>query len=755
MKVPFLVKQYISNDLEKGSFSRVYWYYPLEGKENRKGGVGIFFEILAGDLDPEVYEQVSKYFWNTFRDTYYDHDFETALKRSSAIFLQILRQVGVEEGLDINMSLFSVSNDKKIVLKLAQFGETDIFLIRDNEYADVTNLAPTNQNFYDLKYMELDLLSGDVLIFGNRSLISNSIETGAINIEKLSKLFESLEDFKENLYGNRKIFCLATVESETKVQNNLKKVQIFQRMIKFRTKLAESVVKAKLLYMKLFRKLFSVFGRKQNKGDEHGVNACKAKKNSTDQNGDEQLKKSVLANEIYKATDPVAELRRRRSLVGRLANSSILKNFLEFLGSKLKNSNIGGLKSRNLSLNYKTGRGRGVTIILVAIIVLLLMSWLRKNIVQSRLERAIYKEVQNRRTKFEKLYKSDCKNIELEDPEHRLELCIAEAETFTSYISDSRSKVKSNRVQKQIKAEQEEFIKSYELLMSQYDTIYNIKRIKDATLITDLGITLGSDSNIIDMDIQKGTLVLADGGRKAVYQVNLVTGTTSKLDDTDNLITELTSVAGGSKNTFACDKVNGILYYSSALKFERLIGTDPGSLGHKCGFVKAYNNNVYMVPETKDSVIRVLYEKGAFSLPGNYISGLSNVTDLMIDGNIYVIEQKEDGYSEVKRFFGGRYDNSFRIPDELVMENVVAGYTNPSDSFPLYIYDRKSNEVKVIEKPTSTRHPGKGKLIKTYKFENRTKFDNIKDISVDLSSANNKEVNMYILNGNTIWKVKL
>ncbi len=63
LHAPFLVKQYLSNDVETGSYSRIFWYYPLERGAAAQGGIGLFFESCSGELnDDQVYEQVVKRF---------------------------------------------------------------------------------------------------------------------------------------------------------------------------------------------------------------------------------------------------------------------------------------------------------------------------------------------------------------------------------------------------------------------------------------------------------------------------------------------------------------------------------------------------------------------------------------------------------------------------------------------------------------------------------------------------------------------
>ncbi len=101
LRAPFLVKQYLSDDVESGSYSRIFWYYPLKKEKAEKGGIGIFFEVLSGDVDDDVYEQITKRFWESFTDKFYTDDFEESLKKSIKAFINLLQNYDIEEGFEL------------------------------------------------------------------------------------------------------------------------------------------------------------------------------------------------------------------------------------------------------------------------------------------------------------------------------------------------------------------------------------------------------------------------------------------------------------------------------------------------------------------------------------------------------------------------------------------------------------------------------------------------------------------------------
>ena len=226
MKIPFLIKQYISNDLEQSTFSKFFWYYPLTNEEiltNENSGIGMFIEILSGDLDFSLYEYITKRFWEVFRDNYYRRTFESALQRAVFTFLQLLQESGVQEGLDMNLAFFSITKESEnnYKLKLVRFGDLDIVLIRDSEYANLLEMAPNNTDFRNMEYLEIEIEPKDVILVGNHSLIINAIETGMIALTNYEDVLNSLEEFKSNLYGAQKVLFLGVIEDENIPNENI------------------------------------------------------------------------------------------------------------------------------------------------------------------------------------------------------------------------------------------------------------------------------------------------------------------------------------------------------------------------------------------------------------------------------------------------------------------------------------------------------------------------------------------------------
>ncbi len=348
-------------------------------------------------------------------------------------------------------------------------------------------------------------------------------------------------------------------------------------------------------------------------------------------------------------------------------------------------------------------------------------------------------------------YKTEIEKIKLEDKNHYLDLC---------FIKVKQAREKVANFKKDLKYEKDKSTLDYYLTkleevknkcQAKYDRIYNIVRISNPELLKDFTAELGAKSNVVSLHIAKGYIYVVDQGKKAVYQVNPENGRVIKLEDPNGLVSEPVSVGANKDKILVCDKKNGVLEYAND-KFKKIVGTEPSSIGASCAGVEGFYTNAYFYTEKRDKLYKsVGYESGSYALPMAYIKNLSKIRDVLIDGNIYVLREKS-GKVVLERYFGGRYDPSFKMKERL--GDIKFGYTNPAGNFPIYLYDASINGVRVVEKPTKKKHYGYGVIVKTYVF-NTDKIKNVRAIAVDLSLRTNKENYLYILADNVLWRIRM
>jgi hypothetical protein len=854
------------------------------------------------------------------------------------MFIQLLRNFSVEEGLDVNIVLLNVvESTQGYTLKLISFGDSDIFVVRQGKFADMSKMVPTNDSLYDLKFLEVELDRGDVLMLGNKTLLRNAFETDMLALTGLDDLLTSLEAFKDNLFGSKKLFLVAATGEKPKVETS--RVSIFEKVKKVAAVIGGASVKAASVARDAFAKISKmrrprpqgtgeavpdisaqtesssgglaksseavivkkpleqlvedlgalpredvqksndvavieepeveegnksesetvewpskmrhvapppveetreetpeivdattkeISSEEETEGPIHiidsGLDADNEEKAEEESHVvepveslpgkpasvedfvvteevtpsmvvekseykdilDDALSDSAVTSEestgasdahfVRAPTAPtnganyVNELRARHSAFGKIARHPLAKSFTASVSALwlLLVQRVLGLfgkadlvQERKLFLSRPSVIERGKKIqpgmlIIFGLIVLVTFFWIRAKITLAKVEAQQLNDYQTTVAAFSEFYEANIASIDTEDTERQLELCVPEADKVYAKEKTVLEKVKTEKTISSAKALTSQVQAKVVECQAKYDRIYGIVRVKDAEIITDFRVSLGNDSDISAISLRSGGIVVADKGRKSVYQVNVQTSSVMKLEDPLGLVVEPLTVGTGDGTLFVCDKVNGVLYYSKNASgnlegFNRVVGAEPSSIG-ECAIVEGFDKNAYVVPNTANVVYKIAAKKsGGFEAPSRYIASLLGVRSLSIDGHIYVVTSI-DGKGNVARYYGGKLDN-FAIPQSAELGELTASYTNPSAERNLYVYDKTKHAILSIEKPNA-KHPGRGVVEKTYMLENADKFSDIRSIAVDLN-VRNQEVYMYILSGTTIWRFKL
>ena len=869
MESPYLVKQFLTSDTETGSFSKIYWLYKPR-KNPDKIGLGFFFEVVSGDLEPTSYEYISRAVWDVFVDSYFKKGYEHALKKASFTLLNLLAQLEVEE-IDLNFGLFSIKRTETgYLVNLATFGQIDVILVRDGKYVDITSTLPENTDLKKLKYVEFDAAVGDVLFLANRYLVLNAMEAGIVKTDNINAILDSLTEFEKTLDGNKKIFVLGievepAYEEETIAEEAVVKEKTLADKLKGVNERFKFLNAAWGKFVSFARETGTFFLQKSQAGFVVLKNAVSSKlkrspatqsevspgqgmsfvqqeaaptqqssqipetsevpqqpmegtalpdlsvseepsvepdktelqEESTAQPSESQARvesslrdqpedlSGVLAEEpetreghhlfpseqktspekpvtevldasvkAHLLHDPVEEFKLRHSKRGKFVK--ILRGVLGliFLG-------LGGLskifhrrRSFKVQSHIPTHSSRkGLLVYAVGIgLVGVILWWVFSSYKAKKQEAKKTKEfIATEVTPVLDFYKTEIEKIKLEDKNHYLDLC---------FIKVKQAREKVDNFKKDLKYEKDKSTLDYYLTkleevknkcQAKYDRIYNIVRISNPELLKDFTAELGAKSNVVSLHIAKGYIYVVDQGKKAVYQVNPENGRVIKLEDPNGLVSEPVSVGANKDKILVCDKKNGVLEYAND-RFKKIVGTEPSSIGASCAGVEGFYTNAYFYTQKRDKLYKsVGYESGSYALPMVYIKNLSKIRDVLIDGNIYVLREKS-GKVVLERYFGGRYDPSFKMKEQL--GDVKFGYTNPAGNFPIYLYDAGINGVRVIEKPTKKKHYGYGVVIKTYVF-NTDKIKNVRAIAVDLSLRTNKESYLYILADNVLWRIRM
>lgn len=285
----------------------------------------------------------------------------------------------------------------------------------------------------------------------------------------------------------------------------------------------------------------------------------------------------------------------------------------------------------------------------------------------------------------------------------------------------------------------------------------------------------GADLTDIDKYIDKNNqeyLLITDKGKKAVYRIPLAeTPVVEVIKDEGKLLKSPMSVAVGERGIFVYDKDTGVI--KSSRNEDGSLGsfiTLPGLLARDITggdiadmIVLTANDNVYLLSPDQKAVLRSTAVYGdRYSMLNKYIEnpGFENATDIHGDFSVYVLTKDDVG---ILRYIWSPIEQK-QVLSELGITGLSGGvgkitkgytYADSMDSG-LYMFDSEGRRFLRFEKPqeggADIRHPNQLLLLKQYEYRggDENELKNVKDFVVD-----HKEENMYVLDGNTVWKIAL
>jgi hypothetical protein len=324
----------------------------------------------------------------------------------------------------------------------------------------------------------------------------------------------------------------------------------------------------------------------------------------------------------------------------------------------------------------------------------------------------------------------------------------------------------------------EEDQKAYSEIESQIlgvtDSINKVQSLSEEEgnfeLFIDGRVQFSSNSNLTDITSFQNTyaeehLYLSDGGTGSVYRVSASDRSSSTLAGSDKLgSSQLITV--GSLGLYVYDSKNGIAaaYYgqndADILSFEFLSGLTESSFGSaNLVDIGAFtpSDHLYLLNTNSGSVLKSVNTGNGYGLPGNYIvdSRLTTGSDISADFDIYTT-----GESGLTRFTFNQ-DQQKMVDSTLEIDglreplgNISAATTGVDLYSNLFMFDKSNKRIIRIEKPIPSEgvHPGTMLYLKSYEYRGNTDnvFNDVKDIVVD-----QLQNNMYVLDGNKVWKIKL
>lgn len=259
-------------------------------------------------------------------------------------------------------------------------------------------------------------------------------------------------------------------------------------------------------------------------------------------------------------------------------------------------------------------------------------------------------------------------------------------------------------------------------------------------------------------------LLLTDSGNSAVHLVSVYSRETSQIPDNEGLLKTPKYIdIGKDKDIYVYDSSVGVLKAPISGtgwdKFNTLTGV--GIKNIKIDNVKEFGvyadtDNLYYLDSTNGRITKsVNYGSGYSSSTVISVddSGLIGTNDFFADFSIYALSSGLEG---VHRYTAGEPKplSITGINEEL--GTLCCGDTSVSQDYGLYVFDSSNRKIVRFEKPKDSYndklHPNELLLLKQYLYrgDKDEMWSDVKDIEVDTF-----EKYIYILDGNTVWRVGL
>ncbi len=279
---------------------------------------------------------------------------------------------------------------------------------------------------------------------------------------------------------------------------------------------------------------------------------------------------------------------------------------------------------------------------------------------------------------------------------------------------------------------------------------------RENTELTDIEYVLDDSGNEL--------LIVTDKGDSTVWKVNVFNKTKEALPDNSGLVeSPIFLDIGNNGDIFVYDESVGVLRAVSSgggwSAFEKITGAglnniDIDEVGEFA--VLTGDDNLYYLDTANSRIVKsVNYGTGYSSTVVTAINddNFSKANDFFADFSVYVLTEGKEG---VLRYSAGAY-----VPISIVGVNgeigeLLCGDTVGSMDFGFYMFDAGSKRILRMEKPKDSYndklHPNELVLLNQYVYrgDDTEVWSDVKDIVVDRD-----EKNMYLLDGNNVWRVSL
>ena len=745
-------QQYISNDKDQNTYVSVFKYYANKSdKRVYKEGDLYGVVYLSGSKGIPA-ERVVKFVWDGIVDGYVysnsestNESLKSAIKEGLRKIKDLIRNDKELEESGVNVS-FSIVAHRKEGFYVANLGENDIYVYRDNKLINIIDVLEKNK----AQTAGLALKDGEVMMISTPTLLNDGISNfmGLVNIEDLKK---AVKNFGGNLTNSESLLVLY-IEKDNKKKDDFKKqvvkVNPFIKNIPKNTAVNDDIKgndEKKIVKKKGpdFKKIFALL--------KNSINTVIKKIQPIFLKVGDFLKK-IIKEIGFKINNWFGKKKWFKKLVANVSQKmpKIKRNTVSPKGLR-----IDGYRQKDI----RTKRFKLVGIILLAIVLLSLGINFTLN---AKKAREIHFTANTILTESEDLLTKTESNIATNKNT---------AETYLYQIQKKLTELPEGMNED----DQARADKVKENTLRLEDNLYKRVGVKDddgsiATFI-DSRLSFGEGSVPTDIEIYNDDsggeyLLVSDSGLKSVFRVSLYDKDVKKLPDNEGILSSPKYLSVGNSGIFIFDSKKGVLkagfdndWFKSINTLSGLEIDDIKSEDIPEFIVLTEVDNVYFLSKDKASILKSGFSyENSYNLTYSYINNDSFVTasDILSDLSVYVLNGNLIRYNY-------SYIEQAQVEAPVTVSgysgdlgNLSKGYTRSSLNYGLYLFDDSEKRLFKFEKPQEgggqILHPDQILLEKQYVYRGSKQnvWTELRDFVVD-----NDESNMYVLDGSTIWKVKL
>ncbi len=760
-ELPLSFEKFYNVASDSGAATLSYWFeHSDELILKERGGIGMFVSLSG----PEEFlaERSAKFMWDSFREEYYfeadrpsqiSQNLKSSLKAAQKRLMELIKNEPSvsEQGVEVHMCAFVVHSDR---VHMSIIGSPEVILIRDSKIIDLSEMIPVYDGIgyiSELSVGSFDLQSRDIMAFSTPKLLESFL--GVFDEKEVSEVFsgwsnflEELEQFSENMVGNQYMWA---VGHKVTPKADLK---------------ASGDAAAKGASPKLDN------SNDIDEGKDVGPSESQSKSDQDDQTKPVDDKGLYTPGGIKgvsgKAGDTLTKLKSRiKSFKDgeKIEKAKLQLKNLDFNSTKrLVKSKISEFKLRGGKKKIFAGKPNvrgmkgvggikgflaripskfafvGAGVVVAIIVILLVMSWYTNRQLQAFIENKIV-EIEGLVVEAEEVWASDGE----------------EGEELVSEALDEIDKLEEN----DLTEDQDSKLADYETrAQSVYDGIHRIVPLTEESatieIVMDAYLKIDESAEITDFALSGQDLYMVDMSTHAVYRYSLTNDSVEKVANSQDVLKEPYLISIGDTEMFVYDNKVGVVTMSIEEGAEQKWQPAPSLSARTIGAaveMDAFGDNIYLLKQDGARVLRSVPAGAGYSFPEPYIllGSLDKGTDVLIDGNIYVLSNASE---KVYKFYSGQQDNFTLSGFDEPLGYPKCGYTNLSDNRHLYVYDQQLNRIVVIEKATPERHPGTGVMLRQYRYrgERDDIFQDVREIVVDAD-----ENYMYVLDGTRVLKVIL